>query len=208
MKHSSTRRFVLVAAVSIVVVLPTYVRAFTVSGASDAPTLLRGDKVLVNEAAYWLRLPYSPIRLLHVARPRRGDLVRVRRPDLPVFAFKRVIGLPGETIEIREDRIMIDGRLLPLRELPRTDFAWVPKSHTMGSNVFDEDGHWAAFTPGAQPDRNMSALRLRSDEYFLLGDNRDASLDCRTWGPLKEDAIFGKIVFMIRSGPRSLGKAH
>lgn len=102
------------------------------------------------------------------------------RPDKPVPAFKRVIGLPGETIEIRDNRVLIDGSEIPLRVLSRDNFSWVPESHKMGSAVYDEDGHWVAFTPGARQYRNLSAINLKGDEYFLLGDNRDNSLDCRT----------------------------
>jgi signal peptidase I len=148
-----------------------------------------------------VKLPYSEIELLHISRPKRGDLVQVQRPDRPLRVFKRVIGRPGETIEIRDNRVVIDGRALPLKTFPRAEFTWVPESHMMGSDVHDENGHWAAFTPGAGPNRDLAAVRLRGDEYFLLGDNRDVSLDCRAWGPLKENAIFGKVVFAVPTGP-------
>ena len=124
------------------------------------------------------------------------------RPDRHVLAFKRVIGLPGETIEMHDNRVTIDGRAIPLKALSRGDFSWVPESHTMGSTVYDEDGHWAAFTSGVGQFRDLAAVRLNSDEYFLLGDNRDISLDCRAWGPVKEDAIFGKVVFVLSNRSR------
>jgi len=65
---------------------------------------------------------------------------------------------------------LIDGRRIPVKALPRGDFAWVPESHSMGSTVYD-------------------------------GDNRDISLDCRMWGPLKEDALFGKVIFALPTVP-------
>jgi signal peptidase I len=197
------RRIVLLTlATAAVLLLPVYLRAYSVSGSSDAPTLLLGDTAIVNQAAYWIKLPFSQLKLLHLACPKRGDLVQVLRPDRPLVTFKRVIGLPGETIEIHDNRVLIDGRTLPVKALPRGDFAWVPESHSMGSTVYDEDGHWAAFTPGAGQYRDLTAVRLNSDEYFLLGDNRDISLDCRTWGPLKENALFGKVIFALPTGPR------
>jgi len=200
----STRRRLIYLTISagVVLVLPAYLRAYSLSGSSDAPTLLLGDKAIVNQAAYWVKLPYSQIKLLHLSRPKRGDLVQVLRPDRPLLVLKRVIGLPGETIEIRDNRVLIDGQPLPLKALPGTDFSWVPKSHLMGNTVYDESGHWAAFTTGAGKYRDVASVRLRGDEYFLLGDNRDVSLDCRAWGPLKEDAIFGKVVFAVPTGPR------
>jgi signal peptidase I len=209
MKRSSKRRFLLIAILALLVFsVPSYAWVYVLTGPSDAPTLLRGDKVMVNHAAYWLRLPHSQIQLLRLSHPKRGDLVLIQRPDNPARAFKRVMGLPGETIEVRDNRLIIDGRPLSLKELPRGDFAWVPASHKMGTAVFDEEGHWAAFTPGGGQFPNMAPIHLASGEYFLLGDNRDVSLDCRVWGPLGEGAILGKIVFIAHTGPRSIPPAH
>jgi signal peptidase I len=119
------RRIVLLTlATAAVLLLPVYLRAYSVSGSSDAPTLLLGDTAIVNQAAYWIKLPFSQLKLLHLACPKRGDLVQVLRPDRPLVTFKRVIGLPGETIEIHDNRVLIDGRTLPVKALPRGDFAW------------------------------------------------------------------------------------
>jgi signal peptidase I len=198
------RRLILLSLLAAVIfVLPAYLRAYSLSGVSDAPTLLLGDKVLVNQAAYWIKLPYTGVKLFQVSRPRRGDMVLVRVPDLPIPIFKRILGLPGESIEIRENNVFVNGRPLPLRPLSGTNFSWVPASHRIGNTVYDEDGHWVAFTPGAGEHRNFAPIRLKSDEYFLLGDNRDPSLDCRVWGPLKEDAILGKTILMLHTGARN-----
>jgi signal peptidase I len=186
-----------------VALLPAYLRAYSLSGPSDAPTLLLGDTAVVNHAAYSVKFPYTQIKLVHVSRPKRGDVVLVLRPDQPFHVFKRVIALPGETIEMRDNRIIIEGRPLRLKALSEPDFSYVPASHQMGKAVYDEDGHWAAFTPGAGKQRNLAPVRLKRDEYFLLGDNRDSSLDCRAWGPLKGDAILGKMVLALPTGPRS-----
>jgi signal peptidase I len=126
--------------------------------------------------------------------------VLVMRPDHPSLVFKRVIGLPGESVEIHDNQVIVNRRALPMKILPSADFSWVPESHKMGSTVHDEDGHWAAFTPGQY--RDVAAIHLTTDEYYLLGDNRDISLDCRAWGPLKEKAIVGKVIVIMRTGPR------
>lgn len=202
-KLSKRRLIVLSLLAAVIFLLPAYLRAYSLSGSSDAPTLLLGDKVLVNQAAYWIKLPYTGVKLLQVSRPRRGDMVLVRLSDRQIPVFKRVIGLPGETIEMRENSVLINGQPLPLKPLSGTDFSWVPASHHMGNTVYDEDGHWVAFTPGAGEHRNFAPIHLQSDEYFFLGDNRDPSLDCRVWGPLKEDAILGKTILMLHTGPRN-----
>ena len=197
------RRIVVVALVALaVLVLPAYLRAYTLSGASDAPTLLYGDTAIVNQAAYWVKLPYSPVKLVHISHPKRWDLVQVMRPDRPGLVFKRVIGLPSETVEIRSNQVIIDDRPVEQKQLRSADFAWVSERHRMGSAVYNEAGHWAAFTPGGGLWPNMASVRLKSDEYFLIGDNRDVSLDCRVWGPLKEGSIYGKVVMTLATGPR------
>lgn len=81
------RHVVILGSVALFLTLPAYLRAYSLSGASDAPTLLYGDQAIVNQAAYWVKLPYSDVRLLHVSRPKRGDLVLVQRPDNPARAF-------------------------------------------------------------------------------------------------------------------------
>jgi hypothetical protein len=79
----SRRRLLAMAIPTVVLLLlPAYLHAYKLSGASDAPTLLPGDTAIVIHA-YWITLPYSGIRVLHVSRPKRGDLVLVRRPDSP-----------------------------------------------------------------------------------------------------------------------------
>jgi signal peptidase I len=191
---------ILLALAVVAILVPTYLHAYSLSGSSDAPTLLLGDKVLVNQAAYWVKVPYTQIKLLHVSRPKRGEMVLIRALS---NLFLSLTGLPGETIEIQENHVIINVQALPLRALSGTDFSWVPASHYMGSSVFDEEGHWVAFTPGAGEHRNFAPIRLKEDEYFLLGDNRDSSLDGRVWGPLKEDAIFGKVILIVPTGVRN-----
>jgi signal peptidase I len=97
--------------------VPAYLHAFTIVGASEIPTVLLGDKLLVNNAAYALTLPYSNRILFRTGSPRRGDFVFLRLANDPhakgVF-FKRIIGLSGETIELRETEFSsTDGRYQP-----------------------------------------------------------------------------------------------
>jgi signal peptidase I len=194
-------RLIAVLGAVAVLLLPAYLKAYTLSGGSDAPTLLLGDKAVVNQAAYWINVPYTQTRLIRNSHPKRGDLVLVQRPDSPAKAFKRVIGLPGEVVEMRDNRVIVDGSALPLTAL-RADFSWVPSTHRMASTVYNEDGHWVAFSTTGVYKRDLAPLRLKGGEYFLLGDNRDVSLDCRVWGPLKEGAIYGKVILTLPTGPR------
>jgi signal peptidase I len=123
-------------------------------------------------------------------------------PRLKSAFLKRLIGLPGEVIEIRENRVIINGRPIPVRELNLADFAWVPKAHPIGSVVQDEDGHWITFTPGKSERRNHPPVRLSDRQYFVLGDNRDDSADSREFGPVSEELLLGKVIATFPTGER------
>jgi signal peptidase I len=185
--------------------IPAYLHAYVLSGASDIPTVLLGDKVVVNHAAYELRLPYSQVPLFRTGLPKRGDFILLRlnnHPRLKAAFFKRIMGLPGEVIEMRENRIIVNGRPIPVRELNPADFAWVPRAHPIGSVVADEDGHWITFTPGKAEQRNHPPVRLADREYFVLGDNRDDSVDSREFGPVSYQALLGRVIATFATGER------
>jgi signal peptidase I len=184
-------------AVAFLAVLPSYVGAYSLSGGSAAPTMLMGDTIIVNRAAYDVRAPYSRATLFHTGSPRRGDIVFALLPDVPGPAFKRVIGLPGETIELRENQVFIDGRPLAVRQPDKPAVRPVSPAHRMGSTISDEDGHTVAYTPGASPFRNCQPVKLGPGQYFLMGDNRDNSLDSRAFGPVSRDKMLGKVLFVI-----------
>jgi len=198
-------RFVLLVAVGLSI-LPSYLWSYSLSGASEAPTILVRDTFIVNHAAYDLRLPYSSVTLFHTGSVRRGDIVQAYLPAGIGLGIKRVVGLPGETIEVRENQVIISGRALASEPLDSAGFAWVPPAHRMGSTVVREEGHWAAYTPGKGPDRNSAPVRLRDREYFLMGDNRDNSFDSRAFGPVLRERIVGKVIATLPTGPRVGGR--
>jgi signal peptidase I len=184
-------------------VLPSYVWAYKLSGASAAPTVLLGDTIVVNHAAYEVMLPYSHVILFRGGSPQREELVQAEPPKHVGLGVKRVIGLPGETIELRENRVIIGGRQLSIQPLNPSDFTCVPRAaRGMGSTVVMEDGHWAAYTPGAGKYRNFSPIRLGPGEYYVMGDNRDNSLDSRAFGPISSERILGKVIAVCHTGPR------
>ena len=88
--------------------------------------------------------------LFRTALPKRGDFVLLHVPNnlrLRFGFFKLIMGLPGETIEIRENRVFVNDQAIPVKDLDLADFAWVPKGHPIGSAVQSEDGHWAPILP-------------------------------------------------------------
>jgi signal peptidase I len=171
-------------------------------GASEVPTILLGDTLIVNTAAYHLRLPYSTVTLFRTGSPKRGDMVQLRFPVREFIGFKRVMGLPGETIEVRESRVIINGQPIPVKPLNRADFSWVPEVRSMGPSVELEGDHYITYTPGKSEYRNHPPIRLATGEYFLLGDNRDDSWDSRAFGPVPENRILGKVIATLPTGLR------
>lgn len=203
MKRHMRSLLLVVAGLSLV---PAYLHAYLLTGPSDIPTVLLGDKVIVNTAAYNLKLPYSNVMLFWTGLPKRGDfvLLHVLNNSRLKFGFlKRVLGLPGEVIEIRENRVIVNARDLPVRILNPADFAWVPPAHPIGSVVQSEDGHWITFTPGLGEHRNHPPIRLSSEQYFVLGDNRDDSVDSREFGPVSRDLLLGKVIGTLATGERT-----
>jgi signal peptidase I len=177
--------------------LPAYLSAYTVSGTSDAPTLLLGDRVLVNRAAYDLRAPYSNIRLARVGTPQRGDLVVVLTPKRRPLGLKRVVGVPGDRVEMLENRLYVNGHQVPQKFLKRDDFNGVSSAHGLGTVVAAERSggeYRVTYTPGRSPLRTFEPVTVPTDCVFLLGDNRDNSKDSRTIGPIGRDLIAGKVV--------------
>ena len=185
--------------------VPAYLHAYTISGASEIPNVLLGDKIVVNNAAYILRAPYSNTKLFRTGSPKRGDFVYLHLPNYPRLKgfFKRIVGLPGETFELRDNRAWIDGRALPVKTLSPADFAWVPTAHPIGSTVENEDGHCVTFTPGKSEHRDHPPTRLEPGQYFLLGDNRDDSYDSREFGPVPEELFEGKVIAILPAGERA-----
>jgi signal peptidase I len=129
--------------------LPSYVWAYALTAPSESPTLNIGDRIIVNKASYAVRLPYSDVTLFWTRAPERGDMVLVRLPNGRTVAPKHVVGLPQETIDLRENGVFVNGRKLPVRPLNRAEFNWVNPTNRIGSVVAEEEGHWISFTPGA-----------------------------------------------------------
>jgi len=207
MKKQARKRYIctLVLVLAVLCLLPFYLHAYTIMGGSEIPTVLLGDKILVNNAAYALKLPFSRKKLFRTGTPKRGDFVCLQIPNndqLKGPFFKRIIGLPGETVELRENQVLVNGQPLPLKLLNRTEFDWVPTAHPVGSTVERENGYWITFTSGKSDHRNHPPTLLAAGQYFLLGDNRDDSLDSRQFGPVFEDVFLGKVIAIFETGVR------
>ena len=144
------------------------VEAFTIPSGSMEPTLLVGDYLLANRLSYVVKIPFTDTVLVRLGEPRRGDVVIFRYPVDPSKDFvKRIIGRQGDTIEVRNKTVYVNGT--------RTD-----------------DGH-AHFRPGYHWEGdNFGPVTVPRDSYFVMGDNRDNSSDSRVWGFVRTEDLVGK----------------
>ena len=173
----------------IAVILALFIRTFVVQ-AFKIPTgsmennLLVGDHLLVNKFVFGPSEFPLERRLLPETQVHRGDIVVFKYPEEPERDFiKRVVGLPGETVELRHKQVYIDGR--PLDE-PYVHFLVPPSTHAQEFAAYDVREQYGPVT-------------VPEGQYFVMGDNRDNSQDSRYWGFLPRDFIKGKALMVYWS---------
>ena len=189
------------------------VEPFKIPSSSMVPTLLVGDFILVNKYIYGIRLPVANRKLIEVARPERGDVMVFRYPEDPSLDYiKRVVGVPGDRVEYRNKRVIINGTPVPTRQMDdylsreRMQFSRRFVETLNGTEheiLLDEDSR-AAFVPersfpfAGNCNYNTSGLActVPPGHYFVMGDNRDNSSDSRVWGFVPDDNIVGKAFFI------------
>lgn len=163
----------IVIAILIALFVRTFiVQAFDIPSGSMEPTLLPGDYILVNKFIYGIRVPFSKIRLFSFNKPQRGNVIVFIYPKKPSLDFiKRVIGMPGETVQIVQGKIYIDGA--PIHD----PWGYFDKKEPPGFIAEVE---------------NFGPVLVPKDSFFVMGDNRNNSDDSRFWGFLPLNDVLGK----------------
>ncbi len=174
-----------------VLVLRSFVvEPFQIPSASMVPTLQVGDYILVNKFSYGLRLPVLKTKIFAVGEPKRGDVIVFFPPNKEVYFIKRLIGLPGDHIQYRHKVLYINGvkadqtYLATLAQLPSTELA----SEQLGNVEHNIYKQVDSFNPVA----DEVDVTVQPGHYFMMGDNRDNSLDSRFWGQVPEENIVGR----------------
>jgi len=169
------------------------VEAFKIPSGSMENTLQVGDFLLVNKLVYGAEVPFTHARLPRLRQPQRGDVMVFEWPEDPTKNFvKRLVGVPGDTLEMRDGTLIRNGKTLEERYVEHTEPDMDPAP---------EDFRWqrdylvktAAAAGGYHPSRNnWGPLVVPNGNYFVLGDNRDNSLDSRYWGFVADSLVKGR----------------
>jgi signal peptidase I len=194
---------------------------FKIPSGSMIPTLQVGDFILVNKYAYGIRFPVFNKKIVEVGSPKRGDVVVFRYPkDESVDYIKRVIGVPGDIVEYTDKRLMVNGQAFtyqPIENVPETgrEFNLFGSKPLHFNETFPKDLGGVEHMIENDPQRpsgvmtepfkyfencqyNYSGFRCKVPEghYFMMGDNRDNSLDSRYWGFVPDQNLVGRAFFV------------
>jgi signal peptidase I len=171
---------ILIAVVLALLIRTFVVQAFKIPSGSMLETLQIGDHILVNKFIFGTRIPFTNMKLLPVRKPERGDIIVFKYPvDEKRDFIKRVIGIPGDVIEIRNKVVYVNDAELQ-----------------DGYVIYRDEN----IVPGQRD--NFGPVTVPDDSYFMMGDNRDGSFDSRFWGYVKEEEVLGKALIIYWSWDR------
>ncbi len=162
------------------------IQAFKIPSGSMEPTLLVGDHILVNKFIYGTHIPFTDDVVLPVRAPKRDDVIVFEYPkDESIDFIKRLIGLPGDKVQIINKQVYINGKALD------EPYAYHGDPEVLPGNESPRD--------------NFGPVVVPKGEYFMMGDNRDFSNDSRFWGFVKRDLILGQAEILYFSwNPKTL----
>lgn len=186
---------------------------FKIPSSSMVPTLVVGDLILVNKFTYGIRLPIINKKIININNPQRGDVMVFKYPkDTALDYIKRVVGVPGDKIVYRNKRLTVNGKKISYQPLPD----YLDEEHLSYSKQYmenltgvahrilnDERAPSFVQNPDAFPQHELCtydiegfACTVPPGQYFMMGDNRDNSLDSRYWGFVPDQNIVGKAFFV------------
>lgn len=167
-----------------------------VPSGSMHPTLIEGDVVFVNKLAYDLRVPFTFTRLARWAEPARGDIVVCFEPQDGTRLVKRVIGVAGDTIELHNNVLFLNGRQVGYELLPSSAGKDLTEPERNASLFATEElathPHTVMRMRWPMPSGNFGPITVPAGSCFMMGDNRDNSFDSRYWGTVDRSQIVGR----------------
>ena len=167
------------------------------------PTILEGDLIYVNKIAYDLRIPLTMHRLAKWSNPERGDIVICFSPEDGIRLVKRVIGLPGDTIEMKNNTLFLNGEPVVYTKIGGKYTDILSDKRRVKCVLAIEDlgriSHTVMSIPSIEAMRSFGPLTVPQGSYYVMGDNRDSSRDSRYFGFVDRESIVGKATGVIGS---------
>lgn len=164
-----------------IIIKTSVVEAYKIPSASMEDTLLVGDFLLANKFVYGAQLPFVSWRLPGYAEPERGDIIIFIFPgDGQTKYIKRCIGLPGDTIFIKDKQLFVNNEAVDLPEHGKFEKNQIIPRGPAGKGGRD----------------NFGPYIVPADSYFMMGDNRDNSYDSRFWGPVPKQNVLGEAMMI------------
>ncbi|MFZ6847177.1 signal peptidase I [Undibacterium sp. RuRC25W] len=172
---------------------------YSVPSSSMYPTLLEGDRVICDRIAYDLKVPFTDVIVKRLDDPKRGDIVTFTSPEDGVRLVKRLVALPGDIVEMRDEHLYINGQaanyepismlsddhLTPQREFSGEQLVYKERLGSLDHNIIVMPDRFAI--------RTFAPVKVPEGQYMMLGDNRDNSKDSRYIGLVKRELITGQV---------------
>ncbi len=169
---------------------------------SMKPTILEGDLVFVNKLAYDLKVPFTLQRLAAWNDPARGDIVVFFSPHDGTRMVKRVVAVPGDTIELRNNVLLLNGQAMTYASVNTQAYAKELYEDAQAVLALEQGAgpsHLVMELPSRRAARTFDALTVPPGKYFMLGDSRDNSFDSRFWGFVERKQIVGQATGVLLS---------
>jgi signal peptidase I len=170
---------------------------------SMKPSILEGDRIFVNKLAYDLKVPFTTWHLAQWGNPQRGDVVVFYSPKDGTRLVKRVIGLPGDTVELRNEQLVINGQPMEYAPLDPNIPAQLPALERARGVFATEElpacPHAVMAINGIPAKPTFGPVQVPDGSYFMMGDNRDDSFDSRYFGTVARKQIVGRATAVVLS---------
>lgn len=164
---------------------------YRVPTGSMVPQVIPGDDLFVNKLQYDLQIPFTTISLFKTGEVKRGDIVVFNAPDTGQTYLKRVVGLPGDKVEVIEGKIKVNGKFLGGEDFP------LPLNQELYYDETNGDHTYPIRRFLTKPDLAVFNIEVEQGSYLMIGDNRDNSFDGRFFGLVKHSAVKGKAYFVL-----------
>lgn len=170
---------------------------------SMKPTIMEGDRVFVNKLAYDLKVPFTTWHIAQWDNPKRGDVVVFFSPADEKRLVKRVVGLPGDRIELRNNELLVNGEAEQYEPLSQKVVDELPareqSHHQFAIEELARHAHPVMATPELNAPRTFGPIVVPEGKYFMMGDNRDNSYDSRFYGCVERSRIVGRATSVVIS---------